>query len=143
MNIEDLKEVLANKDVHYTIKCEAMAIYKARTDLSERVIARLTGIPKSSVHRMLIVYSVDADLEAAAVANNVDFYALVVYCECKDAKVKDKIRGMILSGQITKHKQAKAIAAKANVGFQKKKLMQRKSYLEKQLRITELQLESA
>ena len=132
----------AREQLHYIDQADSIAGYKKLTGASERKIQAALGISKTEVNRCLKIAKVPRALKEAAKMHDVEKYVLLEWNELENGAAKNKIKKMIVDGEITKRLHLKR-SIKAEGGIVKTSTAKgRKTAVKKQPKISGEDLEA-
>ncbi len=99
----------SREELHYIDKADGIYNYQKATKASERKIVASLGISKTEVHRSLILGRLPKGIKEAAKKYDIEKYVLIEYAAIDDKKLKNKVKKLILAGELTKRAQLKKI----------------------------------
>jgi ParB family transcriptional regulator, chromosome partitioning protein len=105
----------SREDLHYIDKADGIYSYQVATKASERKIVAAMGISKSDVHRSLLIAKMPKGIKEAAKLYNVEKYVLVEFEALERGILKNRIRKLLLAGEITKRAQLKKVIKSGGV----------------------------
>ena len=91
--------------LHYIDKADGILNYRQATGASERKIVKALGISKSEVHRSLLIARLPEKLKRAAKEFNIEKYVLIEFEALEKGSFKEKMKQMILKGEMIKRSQ--------------------------------------
>ncbi|MBT7670031.1 MAG: ParB/RepB/Spo0J family partition protein [Bdellovibrionales bacterium] len=99
----------SREDLHYIDKADGIYNYQQATRASERKIVAAMGISKSDVHRSLLIAKMPSGIKEAAKVHNIEKYVLVEFEALEKGVLKNRVRKLILSGDVTKRAQLRRV----------------------------------